>query len=77
MRNYDIEITQSLLIDETGRKTTVFGLTLKGESGILCYPDLVTNKQKLEHLCLLLDDEFPTERLLLELFDDHLFSPAD
>ena len=73
MRNYNIEITESFIVDKTGKRVSVFGLIIDNGNTRLCYPDLVTNKAKLLRLCSVLDDEMPSERLLLELFDDYLF----
>ena len=73
MRNYNIEITESFIVDETGKRVSVFGLIIDNGNTCLCYPDLVTNKATLLRLCSVLDDEMPSERLLLELFDDYLF----
>ena len=58
---------------ETGKSVCVFGIIIEDGNTRLRYPDLVTNKERLLRLCSVLDDEMPSERLLLELFDDYLF----
>ncbi len=68
-----IEITNCSIADENGVQATVYGIKIKGGAKTLEYPDLCTNKERLDRLCSVLGDEMPNERLLCELFEDYLF----
>ncbi len=73
MMNSSIKITEQFLSDEDGSRHTVFGIVIESGEVELSFPDLSFDRDKLESFCNLLGDDIPSERILLELFEDFLF----